>query len=156
MSKLQNPSLETATERPWPADKVERWPVAKLNPSARNARTHPEAQIAQIAASIVEWGWTTPALVDEQGSLIAGHGRVLAARQLGLAEIPVMIAKGWTDAQKRAYALRRQQASFAGRLERSPVAHRTNRSPRDGWSISRRWGFRLMRQQRSSLTAPRD
>jgi len=59
---------ETAgNQRPWPADKVERWPVDRLIPYAKNARTHSDAQIAAIAASIKEWGWTTPALVGEDG-----------------------------------------------------------------------------------------
>ena len=74
-------------------------------PYARNARTHSDEQISQIAASIKEWGWTVPVLIDEDGGLIAGHGRVLAARKLGLAEIPVMVATGWSEAQKRAYVL---------------------------------------------------
>ena len=64
----------------WPADEARRWAVDRLVPSARNARTHSDAQVAQIAASIREWGWTVPVLVDENGNLIAGHGRVLAAR----------------------------------------------------------------------------
>jgi DNA modification methylase len=89
----------------WPADKVERWAVERLVPYARNARTHSEAQVAQIAASIHEWGWTVPVLVDEAGMLIAGHGRVLAARKLGLPEVPVIVALGWSEAQKRAYVL---------------------------------------------------
>lgn len=89
----------------WPADKVERWPIAKLIPNARNARTHSEAQVDQIAASIHEWGWTSPVLVNEAGVIIAGHGRVRAAKKLGLTEIPVMVATGWTNAQIRAYAL---------------------------------------------------
>lgn len=74
----------------WPADAVERRAVAALVPYARNARTHSDAQVAQIAASIREWGWTTPVLVDEEGGIIAGHGRVLAARQLGITDVPVM------------------------------------------------------------------
>lgn len=89
----------------WPADKVERRQVGKLIPYARNARTHSDEQVAQIAASIREWGWTTPVLVDEDGGLIAGHGRVLAARKLGLTDIPVMVASGWSEAQKRAYII---------------------------------------------------
>src|SRR5918998_6250560 len=89
----------------WPADQVQRWAVDRLVPSARNARTHSDAQVAQIAASIREWGWTVPVLVDEDGNLIAGHGRVLAARLLGLAEVPVVVARGWSDAKKRAYML---------------------------------------------------
>lgn len=74
-------------------------------PYARNARTHSDEQVAQIAASIREWGWTTPCLLDEDGGIIAGHGRVLAAKKLGIAEIPCMVARGWSDAQKRAYIL---------------------------------------------------
>lgn len=89
----------------WPADRVERRKVSTLVPYARNARTHSEAQVAQIAASIREWGWTVPVLVDEEGTIIAGHGRVLAAQSLGLDEVPVMVASGWTDAQRRAYVL---------------------------------------------------
>ena len=88
-----------------PADKVERWSIEKLIPYARNARTHSDEQIGQIAASIKEWGWTTPILVDETGGIIAGHGRTLAAQRLKMAEVPVMVAKGWSDAKKRAYVL---------------------------------------------------
>jgi DNA modification methylase len=88
-----------------PADKVEQWPINKLVPYARNARTHSDEQVGQIAASIKEWGWTTPILVDEEGSIIAGHGRTLAAQRLQMTEVPVMVAKGWSDAKKRAYVL---------------------------------------------------
>jgi ParB-like chromosome segregation protein Spo0J len=69
---------------------VERWPIDRLIPYARNARTHTSEQVAQIAASIREFGFTVPVLVDEQGTLIAGHGRVLAAQQLGIADVPTM------------------------------------------------------------------
>jgi ParB-like chromosome segregation protein Spo0J len=99
---------------PWPADKVERWAIDRLIPYARNAPTHTDAQVAAIAASIKEWGWTTPALVGEDGGLIAGHARILAARQLGIAEIPVMVAAGWTEAQKRAYVLADNQLAITG------------------------------------------
>lgn len=88
-----------------PADKVEQWPIDKLIPYAKNSRTHSEEQVAQIAASIKEWGFTTAVLVDESGSIIAGHGRLMAARKLGLTSLPVMVAKDWTDAQKRAYVI---------------------------------------------------
>ncbi|KKL83531.1 hypothetical protein LCGC14_1973820, partial [marine sediment metagenome] len=74
-------------------------------PSAQNARTHTESQIAQIGASITEWGWTIPVLVDEVDTILAGHGRVLAAQLLGLDNIPVMVAKGWSEEQKRAYVI---------------------------------------------------
>ena len=88
-----------------PADKVEQWPIEKLVPYAKNSRTHSEDQIAQLAASIKEWGFTSAILVDEDGGIIAGHGRVMAARKLGLASLPVMVAAGWSEAQKRAYVI---------------------------------------------------
>ena len=88
-----------------PADKVEQWPIDKLVPYAKNSRTHSEEQIAQLAASIKEWGFTSAVLVDEEGGIIAGHGRVMAARKLGMESLPDMVAAGWTDAQKRAYVI---------------------------------------------------
>jgi len=92
-------------QQPWPADRVERWSIDRLLPYARNARTHSPAQVDQIAASMREWGWTNPVLVDEAGMIIAGHGRIEAARKLGLAEAPVMVAAGWSEAKKRAYVI---------------------------------------------------
>ena len=89
----------------WPADRVERRKVSALTPYARNSRTHSDAQVAQIAASIKEWGFTTPVLIEPDGGIIAGHGRVMAAQRLGLDEVPVVIAEGWTEAQKRAYVI---------------------------------------------------
>ena len=89
----------------WPASKIEMRPVDELIPFARNSRTHSEEQVRQIAAAMREWGWTTPVLVDETGTILAGHCRLLAARILGLAEVPVMTARGWSEAKKRAYVI---------------------------------------------------
>ena len=89
----------------WPADRVEKRDLEDLIPYARNARTHTPEQIDQIAASMREWGWTCPILVDEQNTVIAGHARIEAARKLGWAEVPVVVARGWTEAQKKAYVL---------------------------------------------------
>jgi DNA modification methylase len=93
------------TAQNWPADSVERWSLERLVPFARNARTHSPQQVEQIAASMREWGWTNPVLVDEAGMIIAGHGRVEAARKLGLTEAPVMVARGWSEPKKRAYVI---------------------------------------------------
>jgi ParB-like chromosome segregation protein Spo0J len=104
-----------SADQQWPADTVERWPLNRLIPYARNARTHSAMQVGQIAASMKEWGWTSPVLVDEEGVILAGHGRVLAARSLGLSSAPVMVARGWTQAQKRAYVIADNQiAANAG------------------------------------------
>lgn len=85
--------------------RVESRSIEALIPYARNARTHSDAQVAQIAASIVEFGWTNPILVDGTSGVIAGHGRLLAARQLGLATVPIIELAHLTLAQKRAYIL---------------------------------------------------
>ncbi|MBU9223781.1 site-specific DNA-methyltransferase [Burkholderia multivorans] len=84
---------------------VEYRKVETLIPYARNPRTHTEAQIAKIAASIVEYGWTNPILVDGGNGIIAGHGRLAAARKLGLAEVPVIELAHLSTAQKRAYVI---------------------------------------------------
>jgi DNA modification methylase len=100
--------------RAWPADRIERWNLQRLVASESNARTHSPEQIGQIAASMQRWGWTVPILVDEGGEIIAGHGRLEAARQLGLAEAPVMVAAGWSEPEKRAYRLADNQLTLNG------------------------------------------
>ena len=85
--------------------KLERWPVDRLVPYERNARTHSAAQIAQIAASIQEFGFTNPILVADDAGIIAGHGRLAAAQQLGLQDVPVLVLSHLTPEQRRAYVL---------------------------------------------------
>jgi len=84
---------------------VEHRSLDRLLPYARNARTHSDEQVAQIAASLAEFGFNNPCLVDEQGVLIAGHGRVLAARPLGLETVPVIVLSHLSDAQKKAFRI---------------------------------------------------
>src|SRR5579885_2549120 len=84
---------------------VEFWPIDRLLPYAANARTHPDEQVAQSAGSIAEFGFNVPCLVDERGVLVAGHGRVLGARRLGLKDAPVIRLGHLTDAQARAFRL---------------------------------------------------
>lgn len=80
-------------------------PVGALIPDPRNARTHPKSQIEQIKASIIAFGFTNPILADPEGRLIAGHGRLIAAKGLGLANVPVIVLDGLSEAQKRALRL---------------------------------------------------
>ena len=89
----------------WPADQIVKRQVADLTPYARNSRQHSQAQIAQIAASIKEWGWTQPIIIDDEGGILAGHGRLLAAQHLGLEEVPCVVATGWSEAKRRAYVI---------------------------------------------------
>ena len=94
------------------ADRIELWPIDKLRPYERNPRTHSEAQVDQIAASMVEFGWTNPILIDENAGILAGHGRLLAAGKLGLAEVPVIRFEHLSEAQKRAYILADNQIAL--------------------------------------------
>jgi DNA modification methylase len=94
------------------AERIERWPIEKLRPYERNPRTHSEGQVDQIAASIVEFGWTNPILIEENAGVLAGHGRLLAARKLGLIEVPVIRFEHLSEAQKRAYILADNQIAL--------------------------------------------
>ncbi|MGD9509707.1 MAG: site-specific DNA-methyltransferase [Geminicoccaceae bacterium] len=97
------------------AERIELWPVERLRPYERNPRTHSENQVAQLAASMVEFGFTNPILVDETNGILAGHGRLMAARQLGLNEVPVVRLEHLSEAQKRAYVIADNQlATTAG------------------------------------------
>jgi len=89
----------------WLADKIEQWPTAKLVPYARNARTHSDAQVAQIAASIAEFGFTNPILAGSDGVIVAGHGRLAAAQKLGLEMVPVVVLDHLTPTQRRALVI---------------------------------------------------
>jgi DNA modification methylase len=105
---------EATSTRPWPAERIERWTIDRLIPYADNARLHSEADVNKLARSLRRWGWTNPVLVDENGVLICGHGRIRAAAKLGLSSIPVMIACGWTEEEKRAYRLADNQLALRG------------------------------------------
>lgn len=87
------------------AERIELWPVDRLRPYERNARTHSPEQVQQIAASMVEFGLTNPILVDSGDGIIAGHGRLMAAQLIGLTEVPVIVLDHLSDAQRRAYIL---------------------------------------------------
>jgi len=94
------------------AQRIEHWLIDRLIPYARNPRTHSDAQVAQIAASITEFGFNNPILVDSKAGIIAGHGRLLAARKLKLTEVPVIILDHLTEAQKRAYIIADNQLAL--------------------------------------------
>jgi len=105
---------ESSSARSWPAERVEFWSIGRLRPYSANPRLHSETDLEKIAASILKWGWTNPVLVDEQGVLIAGHGRVAAAGRLGLKSIPVIVARGWSEEEKQAYRLADNELAARG------------------------------------------
>jgi ParB-like chromosome segregation protein Spo0J len=94
------------------AKRIEMWPLDRLRPYERNARTHSPEQVAQIVASIQEFGFTNPLLVDGADGILAGHGRLAAAKDMGLAEVPVIVLDHLTPTQRRAYILADNQLAL--------------------------------------------
>jgi len=94
------------------AKRIELWPVERLTPYKRNARTHSVEQVAQIAASIVEFGFTNPILVDSSDGIIAGHGRLAAAQELKLLQVPVVVLDHLSERQRRAYIIADNQLAL--------------------------------------------
>jgi DNA modification methylase len=93
---------------------VERWPISRLIPRVTNPRTHTPEQVAQIAASMKEWGWTNPILVGADNDVLAGHARLLAARELGMTEVPVIQLGHLTETQRRALVIADNQLAVTG------------------------------------------
>jgi DNA modification methylase len=106
----------------WPATKTELRRTSALIPYANNARTHTKDQVAKIAASINEFGWTAPILVDESDNVIAGHGRLLAAELLQIESVPVIVARGWSDTQRRAYVIADNQLALEAGWDREMLS----------------------------------
>ncbi|WP_211276794.1 ParB/Srx family N-terminal domain-containing protein [Erythrobacter tepidarius] len=103
-------------------DRIETWPLERLRPYAQNAKQHGPDQVARIAASMAAFGWTVPCLVAEDGELIAGHGRVLAAMELGLTEAPVIVLAHLTEAQRRAYRIADNRLTELGTWDEALLA----------------------------------
>jgi DNA modification methylase len=112
---------------------IQLWPVGRLIPYARNARTHSEEQIAQVAASIAEFGFTNPILVDSQAGIIAGHCRLLAARKLCLEHVPVVVLDHLTETQKRAYILADNQLALKAGWDENVLANELASLAEDGF-----------------------
>jgi DNA modification methylase len=111
---------------------VEQWPIARLLPYVANARTHPDEQVAQIAGSIAEFGFNVPCLVDDRGVLIAGHGRIVAAKRLGLKQVPVIRLGHLTDAQARAFRLADNRIALNAGWDEAMLAAELDRLKEDG------------------------
>ena len=120
----------------WPGLNVVLRPVSELVAYARNAKRHNPEQIAKIAAAIREWGWTNPVLVDEAGQIIAGHGRVLAAKSLGLKEVPVAVAQGWSEAKKAAFVLADNKLPEGARWDETMLAFELDAIADAGFDIA--------------------
>ncbi|OAN53018.1 DNA methylase N-4 [Paramagnetospirillum marisnigri] len=119
---------------PFP-DTVEHWSIDRLIPYGRNARTHSDGQVAQIAASMVEFGWTNPVLADSKGNVIAGHGRLAAAKSLGLDTVPVVILDHLTEAQRRAYILADNKLALNAGWDEETLAAELHALNGDGYDL---------------------
>ncbi len=118
------------------ARRIEIWPVERLVPYARNARTHSDEQVAQIAASIVEFGFNSPILVASDAGIVAGHGRLLAARKLGLAEVPVVVLDHLSEIQRRAYLIADNKLSLNAGWDEDLLALELADLEREGLDLS--------------------
>jgi DNA modification methylase len=103
-------------------ERIEQWPLERLKPYARNAKTHGDDQVAKIAASMAQFGWTVPVLVAGDGEVIAGHGRILAATHLGLTEAPVIVLDHLSEAERRAYRIADNKLTELGAWDEALLA----------------------------------
>jgi DNA modification methylase len=117
-------------------DRIEMRPISQLQPYAKNAKLHGADQVAKIAASMAEFGWTVPCLVAEDGELIAGHGRVLAATQLGLTEAPVIVLGHLTEAQRRAYRIADNKLTELGTWDEALLSAELNELLAEDFDLS--------------------
>ena len=118
------------------ARRIEIWPTDRLVPYGKNARTHSAEQIAQIAASIVEFGFVNPVLVDTNAGIIAGHGRLLAARKLGLPEVPVVVLDHLSETQRRAYIIADNKLAINAGWDEQILASELRELEREGTDLA--------------------
>lgn len=117
-------------------ERIETWPLARLQPYAKNAKQHGADQVTKIAASMAEFGWTVPCLVGEDGELIAGHGRVLAATHLGLTEAPVIVLGHLNEAQRKAYRIADNKLTELGTWDAALLSEELNILLADDFDLS--------------------
>ena len=110
--------------------------VNELIPYDRNPRVHPDSQIKQLQNSIREWGWTIPILIDEESNVVAGHGRLFAAQDMGISEVPCVVATGWTEEQRKGYVIADNKLSENGQWNDSLYFSELRSLSEDGYDLS--------------------
>jgi DNA modification methylase len=128
--------MTSAAISPAMARRIEVWPASRLVPYTRNARTHSPEQVAQIAASIAEFGFNAPILVDSSAGIVAGHGRLLAARKLGLAEVPVVVLDHLSETQRRAYVIADNRLAESAGWDEAALAAELSELEREGLDLA--------------------
>lgn len=135
-------SVKPSAEPNWPVLNTALVAIEKVRPRDRNPNKHPDEQVEQIAQSLLERGWTMPVLVDEGGELIAGHGRLMAAHVLvtrghmQFKQVPVATAKGWSDAQIRAYVIADNLLAQGSKMDRQMLKEEVQALKADGFDLS--------------------
>ena len=119
----------------WLAESIEKWPIDRLRPYERNARTHSDEQIRQIARSIEEFGFVSPILVGADGTIIAGHGRLEAARRLGMKTVPVIVLDHLTEAQRRALVIADNRLAELAGWDQDMLVAELERLIEDGFDV---------------------
>ena len=120
----------------WNAAEIETMRVEDLIPYDRNPKIHPDTQIRQLANSIREWGWTMPILIDEDDQIIAGHGRLFAAKELKMEEVPCIRTKGWSEQQKKAYVIADNKLAENGEWDTGLYFSQLKEMSNDGFDLS--------------------
>lgn len=115
--------------------KLQEIPIKDLTPYDRNAKLHPPEQVEKIAESIQQFGFLSPCLIDKDGNIIAGHGRVLAAKELGLESVPCVYVEGLTDEQRRAYILADNRLTELGGWDMAIVSEELDQLKAGGFEI---------------------
>tara|TARA_R100000005_G_C4997125_1_gene203888 strand:- start:861 stop:1481 length:621 start_codon:yes stop_codon:yes gene_type:complete len=110
--------------------------VNELIPYDRNPKDHPDSQIKQLQNSIREWGWTIPILIDEESNVVAGHGRLFAAQDMGISEVPCVVATGWTEEQRKGYVIADNKLSENGQWNDSLYFSELRSLSEDGYDLS--------------------
>lgn len=110
--------------------------VAELIPYSNNSRTHSDEQVAKLSGLIKEYGWTNPILVDDKNGIIAGHGRLLAARKLGMATVPCIVLTGLSDDQRRAYVIADNRSALDSEWDDDMLAVEMQRLSNAGFDLS--------------------
>jgi DNA modification methylase len=131
----RNFKSESSTSN-WPAAKIELWPIEKLRPFEGNARAHTDEDIDKVVDSMGRWGVTFPILVDEEGEVIAGHLRLRASKKRKLRRIPVVVARGWTEDDKRAYRLADNQLAARATWEKDVLYEELRALEGGGFDLS--------------------
>lgn len=121
---------------PWLAAEIEMRSLVDLIPSARNARLHSAEQLADLGRSMEEVGFTNPVLVAEDGEIIAGHGRVEAAELIGLTEVPVIVARGWSEKQRRLYMLADNRIALSSSWDEEKLKAELASLVEENWDVS--------------------